>query len=197
MGLDFPGNTPPVFPPSVCLPLSPQGHLDEDGHPWHDEPLLRDGWYRTRELCILREEETLEVLGRTDLGVKRDGRLLMLTDIEATVERVAGVERAVAVLGSEGLRGRRLIAFCVPREGEHLEPARIRTACLDLMPGYAIPDEIRLLRVLPLLPSGKVDRQALRTLAMTSPLRASARTPPLSTHTARPPREQSHPFLLS
>ncbi|OJH41610.1 hypothetical protein BON30_08660 [Cystobacter ferrugineus] len=150
-------------------PFAFQGYLDEDGHPWHGEPLFQDGWYRTRELCIFHAEGALEVLGRTDLGVKRDGRLLMLTDIESAVERVPGVERAIAVLGLEGFRGRRLIVFCVPREGQPLEPARVRTACLDLMPGYALPDEIRLLSALPLLPSGKVDRQALRALAMTSP----------------------------
>ncbi|EPX62654.1 Long-chain-fatty-acid--CoA ligase [Cystobacter fuscus DSM 2262] len=150
-------------------PFAFQGYLDEDGHPWRGEPFVEDGWYRTRDLCLLHEEGTLEVLGRTDLGVKRDGRLLMLTDIEGAVQRVCGVERAVAVLGSQGLRGRRLIVFCVPREGQSLEPARVRATCLDLLPGYALPDEVRLLSTLPLLPSGKVDRQALRALAMTPP----------------------------
>jgi acyl-coenzyme A synthetase/AMP-(fatty) acid ligase len=44
------------------------------------------------------------------------------------------------------------------------------------MPAYALPDEIRPLSALPLLPSGKVDRQALRAVAMTSPPASQEKT---------------------
>ncbi|MFY0524516.1 class I adenylate-forming enzyme family protein [Archangium gephyra] len=141
------------------------GYVDEDGQPWQGEPPFQDGWYRTKDLCRLHADGLLEVLGRTDHGVKRDGRLVMLTDLERTVERVPGVERAIAVLGGESLRGQRLVVFCVPRDGQPLEGDAVRTACFELLPAYAIPDEVRPLATLPLLPSGKVDRKALREAA--------------------------------
>jgi acyl-CoA synthetase (AMP-forming)/AMP-acid ligase II len=141
------------------------GYVDEDGQPWQGEPPFQDGWYRTKDLCRLHADGLLEVLGRTDHGVKRDGRLVMLTDLERTVERVPGVERAIAVLGGESLRGQRLVVFCVPRDGQPLEGDAVRTACFELLPAYAIPDEVRPLATLPLLPSGKVDRKTLREAA--------------------------------
>jgi acyl-CoA synthetase (AMP-forming)/AMP-acid ligase II len=153
-------------------PFPFQGYVDEDGHPSRGEPPFQDGWYNTRDLCRLRESGLLEVLGRTDHGVKRDGRLVMLTDIERAVERAPGVERAIAVLGGEGLRGQRLVVFSIPRDGQPLDGSRVRTACHDLLPPYALPDEIRILSAFPLLPSGKVDRKALREAA-TAPTSAS------------------------
>ncbi|WNG49295.1 acyl--CoA ligase [Archangium minus] len=150
-------------------PFPFQGYLDEDGHPWRGEPPFQDGWYRTKDLCRLHADGLLEVLGRTDHGVKRDGRLVMLNDLERAVERVPGVERAIAVLGGESLRGQRLVVFCLPRDGQPLDAAQVRTACFELLPPYALPDEIRPLSTLPLLPGGKVDRKALQAAAAAPP----------------------------
>jgi acyl-coenzyme A synthetase/AMP-(fatty) acid ligase len=103
----------------------------------------------------------LEVLGRGDHAVKRDGRLVMLAEVERALEQLAGVERSAAVVTGETLRGRGIVAFCTPRAGAELAPAALRRACQEILPAYAVPDEICLLPALPLLPSGKLDRRAL------------------------------------
>jgi acyl-CoA synthetase (AMP-forming)/AMP-acid ligase II len=92
-------------------PFAFQGYLDEDGHASRAEPAVQDGWYRTRDFCHLLPEGSLEVLGRTDDGVKRDGRLLMLTDLERLVERAPGVERAIAVRRESGASASSSSAF--------------------------------------------------------------------------------------
>jgi acyl-CoA synthetase (AMP-forming)/AMP-acid ligase II len=55
-----------------------------------------------------------------------------------------------------------------------LETARLRRSCQELLPSYAVPDEIRLLPALPLLPSGKLDRRAL-TKSLLAPLETEAK----------------------
>ena len=58
----------------------------------------------------------------------------------------------------------RLTAFCVPRNSVSLTDAQVREACFERLPKYAIPDAVMLLDNLPLLPSGKVDRQRLTAM---------------------------------
>ncbi|HEX3763195.1 MAG TPA: fatty acid--CoA ligase family protein [Kofleriaceae bacterium] len=142
-----------------------EGYVEGDGRPWTGEPPLRDGWYRTRDLGRLHDGECLEVLGREDHSVNRDGRLVMLAEVERAMERLPGVERAITVVGRETLRGRDILAYCSPCDGHELEAARLRNACAGVLPAYAIPDQIVITSEIPLLANGKVDRRALATAA--------------------------------
>lgn len=142
-------------------PYGFEGYVDGDGGAWTGEPPLRDGWYRTRDLGRLHAGGFLEVLGREDHSVNRDGRLVVLAEVERAMERLPGVERAVTVLGSDHLRGRAIVAYCALRDGHGLDASRVRDACAGVLPPYAIPDHVVITAALPLLASGKVDRKAL------------------------------------
>ncbi len=139
-----------------------EGYVDNDGSPL---PGLEAGWSATHDLARFHPDGLVEVLGRSDHAVKRDGRLVMLAEVERALERLPGVERAAAVIGGESMRGRGIVAFCTPREQASIEPERLRRICLETLPSYAVPDAIVVLPALPLLPSGKLDRRALRNIA--------------------------------
>ena len=146
-----------------------EGYIDNDGCTVPGRAGLEPGWYATRDLACLRPDGLVEVLGRSDHAVKRDGRLVMLAEVERAIERLPGVERAAAVVVGETLRGRGIVSFCSPREGVTVEPGPLRRACQEALPSYAVPDAIHVLSALPLLPSGKLDRRALeRFLAVPS-----------------------------
>jgi acyl-coenzyme A synthetase/AMP-(fatty) acid ligase len=132
---------------------------------WRFEPRGEEDWFETGDLARIRDDGYLEILGRSGLSVKRDGLLVVFADVEAAVERVEGVRRAVVVAAGESRRGPRLVAVCLPREGEEPEPEAVRRRCFELLPRYAVPDEVRIVGSLPHLPSGKVDRRAVRDLA--------------------------------
>ncbi len=150
----------------VCRhPHGFEGYVEGDGGPWTGEPPLRDGWYRTGDLGRLHASGLLEVLGREDHSVNRDGRLVLLAEVERAMEGLSGVERAITVLGRDGLRGRHILAFCSLREGYGLDASQVRSACAGLLPSYAIPDQIVVTSAIPLLPNGKVDRRALAAQA--------------------------------
>lgn len=132
---------------------------------WRFEPRGDDEWFATGDLARIRDDGYLEVLGRSGLSVKRDGPLVVFADVEAAVERVDGIQRAVVVAAGESRRGPRLVAVCLPREGGgDLAPVAVRQKCFDLLPRYAVPDEVLIVESLPHLPSGKVDRRAVRNL---------------------------------
>jgi acyl-coenzyme A synthetase/AMP-(fatty) acid ligase len=140
------------------------GYLILDGT-WRYEPRSDDDWFETGDLARIRDDGYLEILGRSGLSVKRDGLLVVFADVEVAVERVEGVRRAVVVAAGESRRGPRLVAVCLPREGEEPDPEAVRRKCFELLPRYAVPDEVRIVGSLPHLPSGKVDRRAVRDLA--------------------------------
>jgi acyl-CoA synthetase (AMP-forming)/AMP-acid ligase II len=139
--------------------------IQEEG--WRFEPRSEDGWFETGDLARIRADGYLEVLGRSGLSVKRDGLLVVFADVEAVIETVAGVQRAVVVAAGESRRGSRLVAVCLVEglvEGEELRPDAVRRSCFGLLPRYAVPDEVVIVDSLPKLPSGKVDRRAIRDL---------------------------------
>lgn len=146
-------------------PYGFEGYVDGEGGAWTGEPPLRDGWYRTRDLGRLHDGGYLEVLGREDHSVNRDGRLVVLAEVERAMEQLPGVERAVTVLGGEQLRGRAIVAYCALRDGHGLDASRVRDACAGVLPPYAIPDQVVITSALPLLANGKVDRKALAAQA--------------------------------
>jgi acyl-CoA synthetase (AMP-forming)/AMP-acid ligase II len=134
---------------------------------WRFEPRGEDQWFTTGDLARIRADGYLEVLGRSGLSVKRDGLLVVFADVEAAVERVEGVQRAVVVAAGESRRGSRLVAICLAKpEAEELRADAVRRKCFELLPRYAVPDEVVIVDSLPQLPSGKVDRRAVRELAL-------------------------------
>jgi acyl-coenzyme A synthetase/AMP-(fatty) acid ligase len=144
-------------------PFGYEGYVDEDGDLlWPPPP---DGWYRTGDLAIRHPDGSLVVTGRADASVNRSGYLVNLSDIEQMMEKLETLAGVAVVAGSgEGRQGQRIAAFCVARPGVPLDGAQVRQRCFDLLPHYAIPDEVRVIETLPLLPSGKIDRRMLEAL---------------------------------
>ena len=128
---------------------------------WRFEPRGDGDWFATGDLAKIRADGYVEILGRSGLSVKRDGLLVVFADVEAAVEKVAGVQRAVVVAAGESRRGSRLVAVCLSERAD-LRPDAVRQRCFELLPRYAVPDEVVIVDSLPQLPSGKIDRRAIR-----------------------------------
>jgi acyl-CoA synthetase (AMP-forming)/AMP-acid ligase II len=145
---------------SVLHPFGYDGYLNDAGE-WLSiaEP---GSWYRTGDLAKADATGAITVLGRAGTGINRDGYLVLLEDIERIVERLAGIAQVVVTVApGASARGPRIAAFCVPKPDVELDGQEIRTRCFDLLPRYALPDEIRVMEAMPLLATGKVDRRAL------------------------------------
>ncbi len=117
-------------------------------------------WYRTGDLARYRPDGNLEFVGRADHRVKVSGYRVELGEIEAAMQRVPGVQAAVAaVLPAPGDSEVLAAAVCIDDPG--LTPGRIRESLVDFVPAHMIPRHISLLDRIPFTDGGKIDRKAV------------------------------------
>jgi amino acid adenylation domain-containing protein len=138
--------------------------------------------YRTGDVGRYVGAGVLECLGRADEQVKVRGYRVELGEIEATLQRHAGIREAV-VLTRVDESGEQHLVACVVEEGEGAGEWRSLQEWLkEQLPHYMVPSSYVKLEELPLLVNGKVDRQQLAVLAEAGQQQAAgpARPEPLS-----------------
>jgi acyl-CoA synthetase (AMP-forming)/AMP-acid ligase II len=140
------------------------GYVDPSGHAVAADCV--DGGYRTKDFARISPEGYVELLGRSDHSVKRDGLLVFFSEIEAVIERLDAIARvAVVTDSSDTPRGKRLIACCTLKSGDSdLTESAIRAYCFKTLPRRIVPDEVKIYAALPLLANGKLDRVTLQTM---------------------------------
>ncbi len=134
-------------------------------------------FFRTGDLGSLDPQGRLLYHGRRDLVIKIHGHRVPLGEVEATLRQHPEVTDAAVVVApmpcdaatQERLatEGQRLVAFVQTMQPQSDLGPRLRSFLRSRLHAYRIPTSYRCVAELPLLHSGKVDRQAL-------------------THTARP-----------
>lgn len=140
-----------------------EGYVDENGDLVAQK--YQNGWFHTKDFGRAMPEGSLEVLGRCDHSVNRDGLLVFFAEVEKAIETIEGIDSTIVISKGESQRGKRLVAYCVPIKNTNIVETDIRGALFNLLPRHAIPDSIVVVNVLPLLPNGKVDRQKLISMA--------------------------------
>src|SRR5262249_16223501 len=113
-------------------------------------------------------EGKLEFVRRKDQQVKLRGYRIEVGEIEGGLREEKGVREAVVTMSGDG-SNQRLVAYVVAEdngEGEVVERGRRReewrAGLRQKLPQYMLPTEWVELEKLPLTPTGKVDRKALR-----------------------------------
>ena len=117
----------------------------------HDAPNGADPW--------------IEVMGRADHAVNRDGLLVHLGQIEGVLARAPGVALSAVVAAGQSRRGIGLAAFVTVGRIGAGAPDDLLAHCRAELPPRAVPDMLQILAEMPMLPSGKVDRRKLAALA--------------------------------
>lgn len=117
--------------------------------------------YRTGDLARFRPDGNLEFLGRIDTQVKIRGFRVELSEIETVLRESPQVAAAAVALREEVGGTPRLIGYVVPRRGAAIDESELRARLRERLPAYMVPALIESLPALPVLASGKVDRQSL------------------------------------
>jgi amino acid adenylation domain-containing protein len=133
--------------------------------------------YRTGDRGCVTAAGALQLLGRADDQVKVRGMRVDLGEIARVLESHAAVRQAfvVPVGKADGLR---VVAFVTGIDGWHaLDLASIRRHARQRLPWQMVP-EIAQLQDVPMLPNGKVDRQALVSRAAGMPATVVDEEPP-------------------
>ncbi|HTJ66856.1 MAG TPA: amino acid adenylation domain-containing protein [Actinospica sp.] len=121
--------------------------------------------YRTGDRGRLLADGTMEFLGRADDQVKVRGFRVEPGEIEqALLSHVPGVADAAVVARQDADGARYLVAHLVPKPGHGLDTNDVRAQLASVLPAYLLPTRYVVTAALPLSPSGKIDRAALRAL---------------------------------
>ncbi|RZK28195.1 MAG: amino acid adenylation domain-containing protein, partial [Hymenobacter sp.] len=125
--------------------------------PFSDSPKAR--MYRTGDRARYLSDGNLVYLGRIDQQVKIRGFRIEPGEIEAHLVRHPRVREAVIHSSTEE-SDTRLVAYVVAEPNKSL-PRDLRSYLKSLLPNYMVPLAYVCLPVLPLTPTGKLNRRAL------------------------------------
>jgi amino acid adenylation domain-containing protein len=119
------------------------------------DPIL----YFTGDVVEIDTNRKLVFKGRIDDQIKIRGFRVELGEIDARLSNIPGVSIAATVLTNE--KGNdRLVTFLVTET--EVNAAHLREILQKYLPSYMVPMRFERVNALPRLPSGKVDRNALR-----------------------------------
>jgi amino acid adenylation domain-containing protein len=119
--------------------------------------------YRTGDMGVRDSHGVLHYLGRRDGQVKTRGYRVELGEIESALGAVPGVgECAVVAVPSDGFEGTAICCAWSPIDGFELDPAALRSALSQSLPGYMLPSRWMALSELPRYSAGKLDRNGLK-----------------------------------
>ena len=134
--------------------------------------------YKTGDLARWLADGNIEYLGRLDFQVKVAGQRVELGEIEAALERCAGVKQATVVPQPDTHGDQRLRAFVtLTTAGTAPTPGSLRQQLASSLPAHMLPAQITVLGAMPLSPNGKVDRARLLATAPSSTAQTAAPSP--------------------
>lgn len=137
-------------------------------------PLLLTG-----DRAFLDESGRFVCVGRRDDQVKVSGARVSLLEVEAALLSQDSVEGAAVIPEPDSPDGRlAALVQCLP--GKAISDTTLRRSLAEVLISSAVPGRIEFVSSLPRLPSGKIDRPAVRErLAVRSPERVDAATDPV------------------
>jgi arthrofactin-type cyclic lipopeptide synthetase C len=117
--------------------------------------------YRTGDLVRYMSDGNLEFLGRVDHQVKIRGFRIELGEIEVRLTEHAAIRESVVIAREDAPGDKHLVAYYITFDHEPVDPEQLRSHLAAALPEYMVPAAYVRLDVLPLTPSGKLDRKAL------------------------------------
>ncbi|MFC5745465.1 AMP-binding protein [Actinomadura rugatobispora] len=121
-----------------------------------------DEWFVTQDLGAFDGEGRLRVRGRVDDVINTGGEKVVAGEVAAVISRHPGVRDVVVVGRPDAEWGERVTAVLVPGSPAAPGLAELRAWVRETLPAHAAPHELEVVAAIPLLPSGKPDRERLR-----------------------------------
>lgn len=116
-------------------------------------------YYRSGDIAALRPDGNLEYIGRIDNQVKINGQRIELEGVEATIQKVFSLEKAVVFLPEQSAS-----LACAYVAAQPIDSSEFAEGLKGKLPSFAVPTSFRFLETMPLDRNGKIDRRAVRAL---------------------------------
>jgi acyl-CoA synthetase (AMP-forming)/AMP-acid ligase II len=139
--------------PEVCV-----GYLDDDQNA---DAFDADGWFHTGDLATLGSG-WLNIVGRLKDVIIRGGENISTAELEHEIEAHPDVRQAVVIGYPDPLMGERVAVFVVGSATFDVGAAQAWFAEREVA-RFKTPERVIIVDALPTLPTGKPDRDALRS----------------------------------
>lgn len=124
---------------------------------------LVNGWVRSGDLGVLDQQGRLFFVGRLKNVIKRSGENISAEEVEAALAEHSDVAECTVFAVPDPIRTEEVYAVVVRRQGALADPVALRTFCGETLVRWKLPRYVMIRdEPLPRLPSGKLDRVALR-----------------------------------
>jgi len=136
------------------------GYLDTEQN---EQAFTADGFYRTGDLATIAADGTVAITGRLKDIVIRGGENISITEVEHALEAHPDVRHAVVMGEPDELMGERVVAFVEASATFDLDACRAWFAQQGIAK-FKTPERVVVVESMPLLATGKPDREGLKRL---------------------------------
>ncbi len=121
-----------------------------------------DGWFRTGDLAVHRQDGYVQIVGRMSEMFKSGGYNVYPREVELALEEHAEVSMAAVISIPDPTFQEIGIAYVMSDGAAAVDAVELRSFAKQHLANYKVPKEIVVLDELPMLPIGKVDKKALK-----------------------------------
>jgi len=127
-----------------------------------------DGWLKTGDIGFWREDGNIELVGRISEMFKSGGYNVYPREIEIVIESIPAVAMAAVIGVPDDLFQEVGQAFVLLEPEGNIPVEKLRSICKERLANYKVPKKFNVQHSLPMLPVGKIDKQALKKAAAAS-----------------------------
>ncbi|HVV08177.1 class I adenylate-forming enzyme family protein [Amycolatopsis sp.] len=156
-GTECPAGTPGEI--TVASPAMFRGYWNNSAA---TAATLRDGWCHTGDVGVLDEEGLLHLVDRKKDVIISGGENVYSLEVEEALLTHPGVAQCAVVGIPDERWGETVCAVVVPNDGAAIDATDLREHVSARIARYKAPRSVVTVAELPVLPTGKVDKKALR-----------------------------------
>ncbi|MFP5265248.1 MAG: amino acid adenylation domain-containing protein, partial [Blastocatellia bacterium] len=128
-------------------------------NPFSERPGAR--LYRSGDMARRLPDGNISFIGRSDEQVKIRGLRIEPGEIEKALARHASVRNAVVTVRTDARGNKRLAAYVCADPDAALTAGALREFAKERLPDHMVPTWFVMMKALPLMPNGKIDKGAL------------------------------------
>ncbi len=130
------------------------------------ETIDAEGWLHSGDLAVLQRSGHLQIVGRLKDMIIRGGENVFPVEIEDFLLEHPAISQAQVVGVPDTDLGEEIFAFVLPARDSAVTSEEIRAFCRAHLARHKLPKYVHALDAFPMTPNGKIQKYALRDMAL-------------------------------